>query len=161
MASISLLLFFATGVVDILVMSFHCHDLLKTVMSRLDTLERKSQNQDQLLKENEELKKIVKGNQAQISELMMTIRNLKVYVYETRKEDVHFQNEISSFNIIKDSTIQEYDKSKTQLQSETYSDLRPEKSVKEDFEKNLKKRIRKYKNTFVSNANENPWMGTL
>ena len=161
MASILLLLFFATCVVDTLAVSFECHDLLKTVTSSLDSWERKSQNLDQFLKENEELRKIVKGNQAQISELMMTIRNLKVHVYETRKEDVHFQNEISSFNIIKDSTIQEYDKSKTQLQSETYSDLRPEKSVKEDLEKDLKKRIRKYKNTFVSYANENPWMGTL
>ena len=65
-------------------MSYDCHDLLNTVVSRLDILERKSENHDQLLKENEELKKTVKDNQAQILELMMTIRNLKLYDYETR-----------------------------------------------------------------------------
>ena len=84
------MLFFAKGIVYNLAQSFDCHDLRNTVMSRLDILERKSEHHDQLLKENEELKKIVKDNQAQISELMMTIRNLKLNVYETRK-DVHFK----------------------------------------------------------------------
>ena len=123
-------------------MSYDCHDLLNTVMSRLDILERKSENHDQLLKENEELKKIVKDNQAQISELMMTIRNLKLFVYETRK-DANFQNELSSLYIIKDSKIYEGDKGETQLKSATFMDLRPEKHAEEDLEKDIKKRIRK------------------
>ena len=142
MASILLLLFFLTGIVGNLAMSDDCHDLLNTVMSSLDILERKSENHDQLLKENEELKKIVKDNQAQISELMMTIRNLKLFVYETRK-DANFQNEISRLYIIKDSKIYEGDKGETQLKSAAFMDLRPEKHAKEDLEKDIKKRIRK------------------
>ena len=125
-----------------LVVSNDCHDLLNTVMSRLEILERKSENHDQLLKENEELKKIVKDNQAQISELMMTIRNLKLFVYETRK-DANFQNEISSLYIIKDSKIYEGDKGETQLKSAAFMDLRPKKHAEEDLEKDIKKRIRK------------------
>ena len=142
MASILLLVIFATGIVDNLAESFDCHDLLNTVMSRLDILERKSEHHDQLLKENEELKKIVKDNQVQILELMMTIRNLKLNVYETRK-DVHFENEISSLYIIRDSKIHEEDKGETQLKSATFMDLRPEKHAKEDLEKDIKKQIRK------------------
>ena len=88
------------------------------------------------------MKKIVKDNQAQILELMMTIRNLKLYVYETRK-DVHFENEMSSLYIIRDSKIHEEDKGETQLKSATFTDLRPEKHVKEDLEKDIKKQIRK------------------
>ena len=142
MASILVLVIFATGIVDNLAESFDCHDLRNTVMSRLDILERKSENQYQLLKENEELKKIVKYNQAQISELMMTIRNLKLFVYETRK-DANFQNEISSLYIIKDSKIYEGNKGETQLKSAAFMDLRPETHAEEDLEKDIKKRIRK------------------
>ena len=142
MASSLLLVVFATSIVDNLAQSFYCHNLLNTVMSRLDILERKSEHHDQFLRENDELKKMVKGNQAQILELMITIRNLELYVYETRK-DVHFQNEISSLYIIKDSKIHGQDKGETQLKSATFVDLRPEKHAKEDLEKDIKKQIRK------------------
>ena len=142
MVPILLLLFFSTGIVGNMAVSYDCHDLLNTVMSRLEILERKSENHDQLLTENEELKKIVKDNQAQISELMMTIRNLKLFVYETRK-DANFQNEISSLYIIKDSKIYEGDKGETHLKSATFMDLRPETHAEEDLEKDIKKRIRK------------------
>lgn len=82
------LLFFAKCIAGNFATTFNKPNLLMNVMSRLEILERKSENYDILLQENEMQKQL-------ISELILRVKNLEERVECTNKEDIQNFRELS------------------------------------------------------------------